>query len=190
MPVIWACGLAAASVINKCRDLGVLPPPERVRHRRPSPAVLSVKNADAEHRLWWGSRDDARASTVARLFDPHPTASHSEAVDLPPLQGEVWSSRRVHEPCHTLRLSRALSRPTGGARSPVIAVSFSRDARQHGSKRLEQGGVIGAGPFAHRVRERRIVLWAGFPAIPKIDSVDQNRVPSGTVGQLKTTRSG
>src|SRR6266849_4235275 len=28
------------------------PPPERGRHRRPSAAVLSAKNADAEHRLW------------------------------------------------------------------------------------------------------------------------------------------
>src|SRR6266852_5895297 len=70
--------------------------------RRPSAAVLSAKNADAAHRLWWGSRDDARATTVARLFDPHPTASRSEAVDLP-LSGGGWSSRRVHEPRHTFQ---------------------------------------------------------------------------------------
>src|SRR5712692_3423372 len=75
--------MEAARAANSVRSL----PLKGGGRRRPSAAVLSAKNADAEHRLWWGSRDNARRTTAARLFDPHPTvfASQSEAktVDLP-----------------------------------------------------------------------------------------------------------
>jgi hypothetical protein len=79
---------------------------------------------------------------------------------------------------------------------------------------LIPNSTVVADALAHRVCERRLVLRpeiaddqmptdpitsvessanisrAGFPAIPKIDSVSQNRVPSGLSANQKTTRSG
>jgi hypothetical protein len=39
-------------------------------HRRPSAAALSTKNADAKHRLWWGSRRHTWGLAVAPKSTP------------------------------------------------------------------------------------------------------------------------
>jgi very-short-patch-repair endonuclease len=49
--------------------LGAPPPPERGRHRRPSAAVLSAKNADAKHRLWVGVTTQGAGVVHGPRFD-------------------------------------------------------------------------------------------------------------------------
>src|SRR5262245_3099609 len=80
-PIEVDCGGAAGSISL----------PWRGRHRRPSAAVLSTKDADAEHRLWPSERSERRrrggVSLLARKFTPPRLATSSLADPPPPGEG-------------------------------------------------------------------------------------------------------
>jgi hypothetical protein len=61
-------------------------------HRRPSAAALSTKNADAKHRLWWGSRRHTWGLAVAPKSTPtrqHVLRVAKHMLPTSPFQGEA-----------------------------------------------------------------------------------------------------